>query len=579
MSDPAQLLVDHLDIWTDAIERKSGSGRGNGGKISLYGIDKLRSLILDLAVRGKLVPQDPADGDAGELLPQIEAAAKKLIAKKAIRGSSNCWPLPKDQHWYELPLSWQWIALGSCTNYGYSDKTDGTDLSPDTWVLELEDVEKGTSRLIQKVRFEDRPFQSSKSIFEAGDVIYGKLRPYLDKVIVADEGGVCTTEMIPVRGHFGIHSRYLRLFLKSPHFVQFASSSVHGMNLPRLGTPKAREAPFPLPPLAAQKRIVAKVDELMTLVDALEAGTRAGMEAHETLVRELLATLVNSQDADGLAHNWSRIEAHFYTLFTTEDSIDALKQTVLELAVRGKFASLLLETEPQELEAAIKNEKRAKTSAGSHKHRKEQLTFSGLDELQVRYSDKVCIVQLDEIADIVRGGSPRPAGDPRFYDGDIPFLKVADITRNSGKFVEGYKYTIKPAGLNKTRYVDERVVLLTNSGATLGVPAILNFPATFNDGVAAFQSLSVHVHEEYLYLSLKFLSPWFLSVAARGQGQPNLNTDIIRAAWISVPAIEDQIRIVSFVDTVWEKCESAKSRIRERDSHTRALAKVLTGTA
>ncbi|MEX3007199.1 restriction endonuclease subunit S [Hoeflea sp. TYP-13] len=349
MSDPATLLVDHLDIWTGAVERKNGAGRGNGGKLSLCGIEKLRSLIFDLAVRGKLVPQDMKDEPSSSVLSKIEAAAKKLSAEKKIRGSIVCRPLSRKYHWYHVPQNWEWIALGSCTNYGFSEKTNGNGLPPDTWVLELEDIEKRTSRLIQKLRFEERTFRSSKSCFQSGDVVYGKLRPYLDKVIVADEDGVCTTEMIPIRGHYGIDPHYLRIYLKSPHFVEFASSSVHGMNLPRLGTNRAREAPFPIPPLAEQKRIVAKVDELLALVDALEAGTHEAMAAHDTLVLELLATLVNSEDADELAENWSRIEAHFDTLFTTDASIESMKQTILELAVRGK----LIKHEPDPHEKAL----------------------------------------------------------------------------------------------------------------------------------------------------------------------------------------------------------------------------------
>lgn len=108
-------------------------------------------------------------------------------------------------------------------------------------------------------------------------------------------------------------------------------------NQVELNTSSVRTLPFPLPPLAEQKRIVAKVDQLMALCDALEAGTREAMAAHEKLVRELLATLVNSTDADDLATNWSRIEAHFDTLFTTEESMEALKQTIFALAVQGKL--------------------------------------------------------------------------------------------------------------------------------------------------------------------------------------------------------------------------------------------------
>ena len=167
-------------------------------------------------------------------------------------------------------MGWLWTRLGDVTNYGISDKAEPGAVDEDTWVLELEDVEKETSKLLQKVRFADRQFRSSKNRFCEGDVIYGKLRPYLDKVIIADEDGVCTTEMIPLRGYANITPQYLRLVMKSPYFIWYANESTHGMNLPRMGTDKARLALFPMVSETEQHRIVAKVDELMAICDALQ---------------------------------------------------------------------------------------------------------------------------------------------------------------------------------------------------------------------------------------------------------------------------------------------------------------------
>ncbi|EED30567.1 restriction modification system DNA specificity domain protein [gamma proteobacterium NOR5-3] len=569
MSGPAQLLVDHLDIWTGAMERKSGSGRGNGGKIGLYGIDKLRSLILDLAVRGKLVPQDPVDGDVGELVPKIEAAAKKLIAKKAIRGASNCEPLPKDQHWYELPLSWQWIALGSCTNYGYSDKTDGTDLGPDTWVLELEDVEKGTSRLLQKVRFEDRPFQSSKSMFEAGDVIYGKLRPYLDKVIVADEGGVCTTEMIPVRGHFGIDPRYLRLFLKSPHFVQYASSSVHGMNLPRLGTPKAREAPFPLPPLAEQKRIVAKVDELMTLADALEAGTRAGMATHETLVRELLAILVNSQDAHDLAQNWSRIETHFDTLFTTEESIDALKQNIVDLGVRGMLCA-------QDRTEDSSNQKKLRADRDA-----ENFDLDAFEKRAAlfRLPPGWTIEPLSRVSSNI---VDCPHTTPKWTDD-------GEICVKSDQIFAGHLDLSKPNYVSEDTYIEriarleprEGDILYKREGGILGIGA--RIPAETKLCLGQ-RLMLIRANQAVLppFLELVINSPWLQEFAKQkttGGAAPRVNMTVVRAYPVPIPAIREQERILQRVDELFQLCERASKSLADLAGLEIKLSDAITASA
>ena len=161
-----------------------------------------------------------------------------------------------------------------------------------------------------------------------------------------------------------------------------------------------------------------------------------------------------------------------------------------------------------------------------------------------------------EICNIVRGGSPRPAGSLEFYGGNIPFMKVADITRNTGPYVNSTEYTIKEAGLKKTRMVDRNTLLLTNSGATLGVPAICTFKTTFNDGIAAFLGLNPDTLLFHYYF-------WTSKTAAlrainKGAAQPNLNTDIIGNVEISLPRENEQCEIVRLLDNLLAKEQQAK---------------------
>jgi len=233
-------------------------------------ITKLKKSIMQLAVMGKLVSQDPNDQPMGELLKEIESEKKQLIQKGKIRVPEPLPPIKPEEIPHEVPKGWQWVRLGEVTTYGILDKAEPADLAEDTWVLDLEDIEKETSQLLQKIRLTDRRFSSSKNRFMKDDVIYGKLRPYLDKVIVADENGVCTTEMIPLRGYKSITPQYLRLVMKSPYFIRYSTESTHGMNLPRLGTEKARLALFPMVSEREQRRIVNEVDELTKLCDTME---------------------------------------------------------------------------------------------------------------------------------------------------------------------------------------------------------------------------------------------------------------------------------------------------------------------
>ena len=154
-----------------------------------------------------------------------------------------------------------------------------------------------------------------------------------------------------------------------------------------------------------------------------------------------------------------------------------------------------------------------------------------------------------DISEVVRGGSPRPAGSVEFYNGNIPFLKVADLTNDNGVYVYSAENSIKEAGLTKTRFVKAGTLLLTNSGATLGVPKITNIDTTFNDGIAAFL---------YLDNSIKLYSYWYLRSQTnnlrainQGAGQPNLNTDLIKNLIIPLPPVAEQARIVSAIENMF----------------------------
>ena len=164
--------------------------------------------------------------------------------------------------------------------------------------------------------------------------------------------------------------------------------------------------------------------------------------------------------------------------------------------------------------------------------------------------------KISEICSVVRGGSPRPAGDEKYYNGKIPFLKVADITRNEGAYIYDYECSIKETGLKKTRMVDANTLLLTNSGATLGVPAICTFKTTFNDGIAAFLNLDIRsIKFFYYFWTVKTQT---LRTINKGAAQPNLNTEIIGNIKINLPSIEEQQEIVRILDNILSKEQQSK---------------------
>lgn len=251
-------------------------------------VKKLRHAFLREAMQGKLVPQDPNDKPASVLLEKIKAEKEGLIKAKKIKKQK---PLPiinEDEIPFEIPENWMWCRLGELTTYGSSAKAEPSDLKPDTWVLDLEDIEKESSRLLCKIRFHERNSLSTKSKFEAGDVLYSKLRPYLDKVIVADEPGVCTTEILPLKCYADLNPHYFKAALKRPDFLLHVNSVTRGMKMPRLGTKEGELALIPIAPISEQQRIVGKLAELMQFCDDLEESIKESQEQNELLLQQVL---------------------------------------------------------------------------------------------------------------------------------------------------------------------------------------------------------------------------------------------------------------------------------------------------
>lgn len=167
-----------------------------------------------------------------------------------------------------LPHSWLATRLGHVIEYGATIKAEPGEIPDEAWLLELEDIEKDSSKIIRRLTYRERNSKSTKNRFTKGDVLYGKLRPYLNKVIIADSDGYCTTEIVPIKPTAVTDNRFVFYWLKHPEFVNYATEVSHGLNMPRLGTDAGKNAPFVLAPITEQKRIADKLDTLLARVAA-----------------------------------------------------------------------------------------------------------------------------------------------------------------------------------------------------------------------------------------------------------------------------------------------------------------------
>ncbi|MBR6112058.1 MAG: restriction endonuclease subunit S [Paludibacteraceae bacterium] len=233
--------------------------------------DKLKKSVLQEAIMGKLVPQDPTEGTAEELLAEIRKEKEKLVKEGKLKKKDlEVKPIEDDEIPFEIPEGWRWCRLGEISTYALSKKKiKASEADPQMWGLDLEDIEKGGHLLCVKTVGE-RASIGDKTIFSGGDILYSKLRPYLLKILVAHQNGICTSEIVPFSCYGNIVNSYIVNFLKSPYVDEFINSTTFGIKMPRVSTETMISLLVPLPPHDEQKRIVEKVEEVMEMIEGMK---------------------------------------------------------------------------------------------------------------------------------------------------------------------------------------------------------------------------------------------------------------------------------------------------------------------
>ena len=241
---------------------------------------QLKKSMLQYAIQGKLVAQNPSDEPASELLKRIRAEKKAQLGKKYIdsyiyKGDDNCYyekigPEVKnitEEIPFEIPENWAWSRLNTFIDFSKNETVKAISIQEDDWVLDLEDIEKDSGKILCKKCMRDVLSKSDKHKFDAGNVLYSKLRPYLNKVIVADENGYCTTEILVFNFGQQILNRYAQIYLMSPFFVGYAMVGAYGVKMPRIGSERGNQAFIPIPPYNEQQRIYKAHNNFLSIID------------------------------------------------------------------------------------------------------------------------------------------------------------------------------------------------------------------------------------------------------------------------------------------------------------------------
>lgn len=229
----------------------------------------MKASLLQAEMEGKLTTQKAEDGDAKDLLLAIREEKEKLVKEKKIKKEKPLTPITDEEIPFDIPENWVWCRLGEISTYASpKSKINAKEADKDTWMLDLEDIEKG-GKLLAKLKVSDKKAIGDKTIFHDGDILYSKLRPYLLKILVASDDGICTPELIPFSMYGNIDTRYIVDLLKSPYVDNAINGATYGLKMPRVGTNTMINLPIPLPPLPEQQRIVEKLDQLLPLCDSL----------------------------------------------------------------------------------------------------------------------------------------------------------------------------------------------------------------------------------------------------------------------------------------------------------------------
>lgn len=546
------------------------------------GVARLRELILTLAVQGKLVPQDPADEPASRLLQKIRAEKDRLIAEGKIKKDKPLAAIADEEKPFGLPVGWEWVRwanismkIGDIDHKMPSEAKDGVPyVSPRDFY--------GTNEIdfdgAKKIAYSDYVQLANKIRPEVGDLIYprygtiGVVRKVTTNREFLASYSCAVIKVIP--GF--IEPDYQYLFSVSGWAKMQAASATNKTTQPNVGLKSIQEFLVPLPPLAEQSRIVARVEELMRLCDALEAKGQLEATQHAQLLSTLLGTLTASATPEELADNWQRVAQHFDLLLDRPQAIDALEQTLLQLAVRG----LLVPQDPTDEPASvllqkIRAEKDRLITEGKIKKDKplppvtdEEKPF----ELPAGWE----WVPVDALATVGTGTTPSRDNPAYFTGGQIPWVTSGETGQPYIQATEQHVTAVALEKTNLTVYpIGTLVVAMYGQGKTRGQVSELGIPAATNQACAAIVLIDQSDdHRDYVKLVFEKSYDEIREMSAGG-AQPNLNVAKVKATLIPLPPLPEQSRIATRVTQLRRLCADLRQRLAEREVVQAHLAEAL----
>jgi len=524
-------------------------------------VEELRELILQLAVKGKLVPQDPNEETASVLFEKIIADKDRLIKEKNFKKSKTLPEIKKDEIPFDVPKTWKWIRFNDVGEWGAGSTPDRK--NPKYYegsILWFKSGELNDGYIYdsnEKITV-DALKDCSLRLDKPGDVLIAMYGATIGKVAILEIEATTNQAVCACTCFSGIYNCYLFYLLKA-YRRNFSNQGAGGAQ-PNISRQKIIHTVAPLPPFEEQKRIVAKVDQLMALCDELEARQQKKHEQRIHLNNAALDKLLTAPTPEEFAQHWQRICDNFDLLYDAPETVGQLRQAILQLAVQGKLVAQDEGDEPASvLVKKIKAEKEMRVEEGNIKKSK-QLPLIKNTEIPYEVPDGWTWVRLNDITNIGTGSTPLKSNHKYYEDGSIPWITSSLTSR---RYIDAPDIFITQLAVKEYRLKkyppDTLIIALYGQGKTRGQVSQLKIEATINQACAAivfiepFEDIKNYVR---LVLEKKYDE---LRSLAEGGAQPNLNVGKIKETLIPVPPLKEQKRIVAKVDQLMALCDELEA--------------------
>ncbi len=582
----AELLLKHFDRLCDAPDA----------------VPRLRQFVLDLAVRGKLVEQDPSDEPASELLDRILVDRAKLERKKILRNAKQPdFPPESESHLISIPDSWTWASSDQCAAlepnaiadgpFGANLKTAHYISNPGFRVIRLQNIGSTFFKDHEKTFISEERFDSlaKHHVFPGDLVVAGLVAPDIRCCLIPSGVGPALVKADCYRfaANPNLSNRYLLFYINSPTCKAITSGHHHGMTLTRIGLGNFRSLPIPLPPLNEQHRIVAKVGELMALCDELEAAQTKREHRRDRLNKASLNRLSDPEpsDDDGDGTSELRDHASFHLrhldrLVVRPEQVQELRQTILDLAVRGRLVPQDPADEPasellthlrglkDQLEAAELPGKRKTLDCGP-----PTVSFGIPESWQLALFDELFVI----VSGVAKGRKIR--GGQRQ---NVPYLRVANVQR--GFLDLSLLKSLEASSQEVERYrLKDRDILMTEGGDwdKLGRAAIWA------------EQISTCIHQNHVFRvrtpNPELLRPkwtttysnsplgraFFEDASKQTTNLASINMTQLRSCPLPIPPANEQKRIVAKVDELMALCDELEAQLEASQTRSRRLLESL----